>query len=48
MTADIDVGELLKPIMEVLWKEVAGPACLILLGSIVIMVIVYLIRRKKS
>lgn len=48
MTADIDVGELLKPILEVLWEQVAGPACLILLGCIIIMVIVYLIRRRKS
>lgn len=48
MTADIDVGELLKPIVEVLWEKIAGPACLILLGGIIIMVIVYLIRRRKS
>ena len=48
MTEDIDVGELLQPILEILWKEVAGPACLILLGGIIIMVIIYLIRRRKK
>ena len=48
MRADIDVGELLQPILEVLWEKVAGPACLILLGGIVIMIIVYLTRRRKK
>ena len=47
MTESIDVGEMLKPIMEVLWKKVALPACLILLGAIIIMVIAHLIRKKK-
>lgn len=47
MTTGVDAGELLKPIMEVLWEKVALPGCLILLGAIVIMGIAYLIRRKK-
>lgn len=48
MAADIDVGELLKPILEVLWEQVAGPACLILLGGIAVMVIVYFLRQRKK
>ena len=48
MNNSIDMGELLKPIVEVLWEKVAGPACLILLGAIAIMIIFYLIKRKKD
>lgn len=48
MTAGIDMWELLKPILDVLWSQVAGPACLILLGGIAIMVIIYLIRHRTG